>query len=318
MASETSMMLLIASLTLVGTLIASQPLQAAGQMGRISGQVTEDGTITPIAGARVFVVLDGDLSTPAGPPAASVTDQDDRSHVDTLPEGRYPIAAQKAGFAPPMEPSTMQMFKVAAPQALDGLTVSLRRGGVLTGRVLDSLGQPLAVPLKTDYVNSPPIGDSRYLHRIGIAAAGDVAIRAVRTLDVNSPKDAEWGAAERRLFDTLEAMNRPRAGLLLQYESRIPREDGGDVMLFEAVSERRSVRLVVSDNERGHFVLLKDSGTDRDRELVGALVPLGAIRGFDRLTVLAWESGYDGGRYSIVTITAEGLARMISAGGGGC
>jgi hypothetical protein len=174
------------------------------------------------------------------------------------------------------------------------------------------------VGLKTDYVNSPPIGDSRYVHPIAIAAAGDVTLRAVRTLDVNSPKDAEWAAAERQLFNTLEAMKRPTTGLLLQYRSRILREEGGDVSLFEAVGERRSVRLIVSDNERGQFVMLKDAAASRDRELVGALTPLGTIWGLDRLAVLAWEQGYDGGRYSIVTITAEGLSWMISAGARGC
>jgi hypothetical protein len=175
-----------------------------------------------------------------------------------------------------------------------------------------------AVALTTDYVNAPPIGDTRYVHPIATAAAGNVAIRAVRTLDVDSPRDAEWNAAERKLFDTLGAMNRPKDGLLLQFASRIPREDGGEVSLYEAVSDRRFVRLFVSDNERGHFVLLKDSATDRDREMVGALIPLGAIWGLDRLTMLAWEQGFDGGRYSIVTISAEGLSSMISAGGGGC
>jgi len=159
---------------------------------------------------------------------------------------------------------------------------------------------------------------SRYVHPIAIAAAGDVTLRAVSILDVNSPKDAEWAAAERQLFDTLEAMKRPTTGLLLQYRSRIPREEGGDVSLFEAVGERRSVRLIVSDTERGQLVMLKDAAASRDRELVGALTPLGTMWGLDRLAVLAWEQGYDGGRYSIVTITAEGLSWMISAGARGC
>jgi len=116
------------------------------------------------------------------------------------------------------------------------------------------------------------------------------------------------------LFDTLEAMKRLTTGLLLQYRSRITREESGVVLLFEAVGERRSVRLIVSDNERGQFVMLKDAAASRDRELVGALTPLGTMWGLDRLAVLAWEQGYDGGRYSIVTITAERLSWMISAG----
>jgi hypothetical protein len=61
-----------------------------------------------------------------------------------LTPGRYHIAAQKDGFAPPMDPSTMQIFEVAAGQVLDGLTVYLRRGGAFAGRVLDPHRQPIA------------------------------------------------------------------------------------------------------------------------------------------------------------------------------
>jgi hypothetical protein len=43
-----------------------------------------------------------------------------------------------------MDPSTMQVFDVAAGQDLEGLNVSLRRGGAFTGRVLDPQGQPIA------------------------------------------------------------------------------------------------------------------------------------------------------------------------------
>jgi protocatechuate 3,4-dioxygenase beta subunit len=94
-----------------------------------------------------------------------VTDQDGRYHFDALPAGRYRIAAQKAGFAPPMDPSTMQMFEIAAGQVLDGVTVSLQRGGVIAGRVLDPLGQPLAevsvtALLKRLNSNDRPTGQS--------------------------------------------------------------------------------------------------------------------------------------------------------------
>jgi hypothetical protein len=112
-------------------------------MGRVSGQVIEEGTNTPVVGADVLLVLDSEHSMLAAPLPSSVTDRDGRYRVDNLPAGRYRIAALKEGFAPPMEPATMQMFEVAAGQDLDDLTVSLRRGGAMAGRVLDPLGQPL-------------------------------------------------------------------------------------------------------------------------------------------------------------------------------
>jgi hypothetical protein len=134
----------IASLTLVGTLVASQPRQAVAQMSRVSGQVIEDGTNTPVADARVFVVLNDERAAPDGFPPEALSDRDGRYQFDMLTPGRYHIAAQKDGFAPPMDPSTMQFFELAAGQVLDGLTVSLRRGGAFAGRVLNPKGQPIA------------------------------------------------------------------------------------------------------------------------------------------------------------------------------
>jgi len=138
------MTLQIASLTLVGTLVASQPAQAVTQMSRVSGQVIEDGTNRPVSDARVFVVLDDERAAPDSSPPEVLSDRVGRYQFDMLTPGRYHIAAQKDGFAPPMDPSTMQIFEVAAGQVLDGLTVSLRRGGAFAGRVLDPKGQPIA------------------------------------------------------------------------------------------------------------------------------------------------------------------------------
>jgi carboxypeptidase family protein len=134
----------IASVILVGTLVASQPAQAVTQMSRVSGQVIEDGTDTPVADAHVFVVLDDERAAPHGSLPEALSDRDGRYQFDTLTPGRYHIAAQKDGFAPPMDPSTMQIFDVAAGQVLDGLTVFLRRGGAFAGRVLDPQRQPIA------------------------------------------------------------------------------------------------------------------------------------------------------------------------------
>ena len=69
------MTLQIASLTLVSTLVASQPPQAVTPTSRISGQVIEDGTNTPVADARVFVVLDGERAAPDGSPPEALSDR---------------------------------------------------------------------------------------------------------------------------------------------------------------------------------------------------------------------------------------------------
>jgi hypothetical protein len=113
-------------------------------MSRVSGQVIEDGTNTPVADARVFVVPDNERALPDGSAWEALSARVGLYRFDTLPPGRYHLAAQKDGFTPPMDPSTMQIFEVAAGQVLDGLTVSLRRGGAFLGRVLDPQRQPIA------------------------------------------------------------------------------------------------------------------------------------------------------------------------------
>jgi hypothetical protein len=132
-------------------------------MSQVSGQVIEDGTNTPVADARVFVIQDGERAAPDGSPPDTLSDRNGRYRFDTLPPGRYHIAAQKDGFAPPMDPSTMQSVEVAAGQVLDDVTVSLRRGGAFSGRVLDPQGQPIAnvgvtALLKRLNQNDPPAG----------------------------------------------------------------------------------------------------------------------------------------------------------------
>jgi hypothetical protein len=175
-----------------------------------------------------------------------------------------------------------------------------------------------AVALKTDFKNNPPVDALRYEHRIGIAATGPVVLRYVKAIDINGPQDDDWKAGEQKLYDVLRLMKRPTAGLITETVARIPREDGGDIWEVEALGDQRFVRLWTSDSQSEHFVIISDSAAAADHESVGSLTPLGAIWGLDRLTIVAWDHGYDGGQYAIVKIAAEGVQSVLSAGGGSC
>jgi hypothetical protein len=59
-------------------------------MGRVSGQVIEDGTNTAVVGA-VFVVLDTGHSMLSDPSPASVTDRDGHYQFGNLPAGRLAV-----------------------------------------------------------------------------------------------------------------------------------------------------------------------------------------------------------------------------------
>ena len=97
-------MSLLIAVAFAGALIQST---AAPAGATIAGQVLEDGTQAPLAGAHVTLLPSRPTPVP-GPfldrPRSSVTDRDGRYHFDELRAGRYRLMVQKAGFAPLSEP----------------------------------------------------------------------------------------------------------------------------------------------------------------------------------------------------------------------
>ena len=114
----------------------------------LTGQVLEEGTGAPVAGAQVNVMrapterpAAGTMGVPVRP-LTTTTDREGRFQVADLEPGRYRISVQKAGFA-------MSLDAVAPPIDLGagesaGINVTLQRGAVIVGRVLDEAGEPLA------------------------------------------------------------------------------------------------------------------------------------------------------------------------------
>jgi hypothetical protein len=140
---------LFLSLVLAGGPLLERLPQAGTQTARISGRVVEDGTNAPLSGARVTVYAIGGPPVTSFPPLPpqTTTDEFGRYVFDGLPPGRYRLNAQKGGFAPqlPPDPSAFRSFDLAAGQSLDGVDISLQRGAVIAGQILDpSSGAPLA------------------------------------------------------------------------------------------------------------------------------------------------------------------------------
>lgn len=76
---------------------------AASTGAAISGQVLEDVTRAPIAGAQLTLVPSQRRSGPApfyDRPRMGATDQDGRYTFEDVEPGRYRIAIQKPGFTP--------------------------------------------------------------------------------------------------------------------------------------------------------------------------------------------------------------------------
>jgi hypothetical protein len=171
--------------------------------GRVVGHVVVSGSSTPIVGATVTLTPPGHFPMPRqmdpSPPPQAITSEDGNFSFDHLVPGTYRVSVRKDGFASrPGAPfgAPPPSVTVAAGHTLDLGVLSLSEGGVITGRVLDETGAPLAnahvralrrVPPRDDRPPNPPmlpIGrpastDDRGEFRLFGLAAGEYLIEAI-------------------------------------------------------------------------------------------------------------------------------------------
>jgi carboxypeptidase family protein len=132
---------------LIVAISAVQTTQQLETTGRVAGRITVDGTSAPVAGARVTLMpmSQGRPAGPMGMPPQATTDQDGRFAFDRLAPGPYRVDVQKAGFAPINQPRPQAAVSVTvAAGQTSPLDVRLKKGAVITGRIVDSAGEPIA------------------------------------------------------------------------------------------------------------------------------------------------------------------------------
>ena len=110
----------------------------------IRGRVTSLETGKPLRRARISV---SSPDIPSGKTAS--TNSDGRYEIRDLPAGRYTVRVNRSGYLPlsfgqrrPGEPG--KPFELADKQAVEKVDFALPRMGVISGRVLDELGEPIA------------------------------------------------------------------------------------------------------------------------------------------------------------------------------
>ncbi len=121
-------------------LAAAQATQSTPASGQISGRVLDDVTYQPLANARVF--LYPDPFPTGGRPVPTTTNQDGDFAFTAIPPGSYRLGTYKLGFLPTpgVEMPVVSLSDSGEPVNID-LTMS--KGGVLAGRILDESGRPL-------------------------------------------------------------------------------------------------------------------------------------------------------------------------------
>jgi protocatechuate 3,4-dioxygenase beta subunit len=76
-------------------------------------------------------------------PLQAQTSEDGRFVFDAVAPGTYRLDVQKSGFAPLAEPGRAPTTEVIAGKTTD-VALTLQKGGVIAGKVLDAQGEPLA------------------------------------------------------------------------------------------------------------------------------------------------------------------------------
>ena len=121
--------------------------QSASTGARVTGRVVDASSGAPLADARVTLVPAERRSVfvGVGLPPQVVTDQDGGYVFDGVAGGRYRLVAQKTGYADLSGPAGASgvHVDVRGGQRVIGPDIRLVRGGAISGRVLNSRGEPL-------------------------------------------------------------------------------------------------------------------------------------------------------------------------------
>ena len=108
----------------------------------ISGKVTIKGKGAPGIVVGMRVVDHGGFGTYRMPPYKATTDQDGNYKITNIAPGTYRIGPAAPAFVKTGDPGGQTLI-ITAGETVEGIDFTLARGGVITGRAVDSEGVPL-------------------------------------------------------------------------------------------------------------------------------------------------------------------------------
>lgn len=152
-----------------------------------AGRILEKDTAEPVAGASLRLVLASRAAVPAwarnddedeeGAEFAAVSEADGRYRFEHLPPGSYELAVEAEGYAP----QRLHGLTVDAAQTAAFGTVSLERGALVEGVVVDGDDRPVAGAIVL--VHPPSAAGARGDAAVRLAARGEGSRQAVSGSD---------------------------------------------------------------------------------------------------------------------------------------
>ena len=134
---------MILSLLVLLLTVPHAQTHAPARTGQLSGRVVAADTGAPVRSADVRLVgVKADLG-----PRIATTDDEGRFVLGDVVVGQYTLTVSKAGFVRAsfgLKKDGPSTFEVTPGQPIELGDLALARGGVITGRVLDVAGDPLA------------------------------------------------------------------------------------------------------------------------------------------------------------------------------
>jgi protocatechuate 3,4-dioxygenase beta subunit len=123
----------VSMLSVVAAVPSNEPAGAV-----LAGIVTRSGTTEPVAGAKVTAV------GTSFPGLSALSDNNGRFRIVGVPPGRYSLRAEHDGYFPPDSAVPIPILHVASDEHIDDISLRLRRGGAISGKLLGLDGKPLA------------------------------------------------------------------------------------------------------------------------------------------------------------------------------
>jgi protocatechuate 3,4-dioxygenase beta subunit len=129
--------------------VAAQPqppardnVAPAGGTARIRGRVVESPSNRPLSRVEIRA------GSGTGTQASALTDAEGRYELTGLPAGTYTVGATKANYirtswGEQRAEGPGKRITLADGQRLDNINISLRRAGVVTGKIVDEFGDPV-------------------------------------------------------------------------------------------------------------------------------------------------------------------------------